>query len=231
VSRQTDAEGGSTSDRTIGIPKPVSNGAASDVSLIGSGEKPQQLRNQRGLAILVMAELTSTQRRKKEKRLKHLIVQITASVTLVSAAMLGATHASAQPGESADELVRNANNTLQLIDEAHFDIVWDGAAPFVKAKIEKGRFVTDTQRARQLLGTVTKRGWTSVTRVQYTGDQNIPNGMYANVDFFTTLASGSTVFERLSFRLETDGHWHLTGYVPRQSQDVVTPPPPEVAKQ
>ncbi|MDB5783716.1 DUF4019 domain-containing protein [Caballeronia mineralivorans] len=162
--------------------------------------------------------------------MKRLAVHIAASVTLVSAAMLGAAHAIAQPGDSADELVRDANNTLQLIDDAHFDIVWDGAAPFVKAKIEKGRFVTDTQRARQLLGTVTKRGWTSVTRVQYTGDQNVPNGMYANVDFFTTLASGRTVFERLSFRLEIDGHWHLTGYVPRQSQDVVTTPP-AVAKQ
>jgi hypothetical protein len=162
--------------------------------------------------------------------LKRLTVQIAASVTLVSAAMLGAAHAAAQPGDSADELVRDATSTLQLIDDAHFDIVWDGAAPFVKAKIEKGRFVTDTQRVRQLLGTVTKRGWTSVTRVQFTGDQNVPNGMYANVDFFTTLASGRTVFERLSFRLETDGHWHLTGYVPRQLQDVVTTPPP-AAKQ
>lgn len=30
--------------------------------------------------------------------------------------------------------------------------------------------------------------------------------------------------------LETDGHWHLTGYVPRQLQDVVTTSPP-AAKQ
>jgi Protein of unknown function (DUF4019) len=156
--------------------------------------------------------------------LKHLIVHIAVFVTLVLAHTLGA-HAAAQPGDSPDELVRDANNTLQLIDEAHFDIVWDGAAPFVKTKIEKGHFVTDAQRARQSLGTVTKRAWISVTRLQYTDDQNVPNGMYANVDFFTRLASGRTVFERLSFRLETDGQWHLTGYVPRQSQDFVITPP------
>ena len=45
----------------------------------------------------------------------------------------------------------------------------------------------------------------------------MPDGLYANLDYATTLTSGATVFERLSFRLD-DGRWHLTGYVPRQSQ-------------
>lgn len=54
----------------------------------------------------------------------------------------------------------------------------------------------------------------------FAGAGPTPDGLYANVDSATTLTSGATVFEKLSFRLDDDGRWHLIGYVPRQSQDI-----------
>ena len=75
------------------------------------------------------------------------------------------------------------------------------------------------QRARQSVGAVRHRGWAQITRIRYTNASTPPDGLYANVDYATTLTSGATMFEKLSFRREDDGHWRLTGYVPRSSQN------------
>lgn len=131
----------------------------------------------------------------------------------------GSTLALAQQGTSADELLNDANQVLQQLDANHYAALWQDAAPFIKASMPQERFASQMQQARQSVGAVTRRGWASVTRIQYSGAKGIPDGLYANVDFATTLASGRTMFEMLSFRLGDDGQWHLTGYVPRRTQD------------
>ncbi|MDI9653588.1 DUF4019 domain-containing protein, partial [Burkholderia cenocepacia] len=85
---------------------------------------------------------------------------------------------------------------------------------------KQDQFAADMRHARQSVGAVGHRGWAQVTRIRYTNASTIPDGLYANVDFATTLKNGSTVFEKMSFRLEDDGSWRLTGYVPRQAQDL-----------
>ncbi|WP_244104565.1 DUF4019 domain-containing protein [Burkholderia ambifaria] len=110
-------------------------------------------------------------------------------------------------GESADALLRDAGQ---------YGAVWADSAAFVKARIKQDQFAADMQRARQSVGTVRHRGWAQVTRIRYTNAPATPDGLYANVDYATTL---TTVYEKLSFRLDDDGRWHLTGYVPRQGQD------------
>jgi hypothetical protein len=49
-------------------------------------------------------------------------------------------------------------------------------------------------------------------------------GLYANVDSSSTLADGRTAFELLSFHLERDGQWRLTGYTPRVTQAAAMAP-------
>src|ERR1700744_2995183 len=131
--------------------------------------------------------------------------------------------AASAPGPSADELLDSATIVLKQIDSGHYTAVWDSAAPFVKAKIPEGELVTTTRQARGSLGAIDHRGWGSVTRIQYANAAHIPDALYANVDFSTTLVSGRVVYELLSFKLETDGRWHLTGYVPRQAQNLDSP--------
>lgn len=123
-------------------------------------------------------------------------------------------------GESADELLNDANTVMRQLDAGEFTDVWANAAPFVKARIMQDQFVADTRRARQTLGPVRAREWASVTRIRYHDMPGVPDGLYANVDVATTLATGSPIYEKLSFRFGDDGHWYLTGYVPRQIESV-----------
>jgi hypothetical protein len=129
------------------------------------------------------------------------------------------TLAVAEPGTSADELLGDATSVLQQVDSEQYAEVWQSLAPFVQARASQAQFVDSIRQSRQALGAVSKRGWASVTRIRYTHVTGVPDGLYANVDFATTLASGKSMFEKVSFQLQTDGQWRLTGYSPRQSQD------------
>lgn len=122
-------------------------------------------------------------------------------------------------GDSADELLHDADTILSQLDAGQFNDVWLNAADFVKTRMKDDQFVSDMRRARQTVGTVQHRGWAQVTRINFKGVSNMPDGLYANVDYATTLTTGTTVYEKLSFRLDGDGHWHLTGYTPRQTQN------------
>lgn len=148
--------------------------------------------------------------------MKHTIAKWTAAGLLATSAAL----AHAQPGTSADDLLNDADTVVHQIDAGQYDAVWNGTAAFIKNRFTEQQFIAETQQSRQALGTVKQRGWAAVTRIQYTNSKDLPNGLYANVDYATTLATGKMVFEKLSFRLESDGKWHLTGYVPRQEQEV-----------
>lgn len=150
--------------------------------------------------------------------MKRLFTQLATATMLAVVATLPTVAAATQPGTSADELLHDANDALQQIDAAHYEAVWDSAAPFLKAKIDKAQFVVDIQKTRQSLGMIKTRDWSSVTRLQHAGAGSIPDGLYANVDFSTALSDGRVIFELLSFQLESDGRWRFTGYVPRQSQ-------------
>ncbi|KUY76424.1 DUF4019 domain-containing protein [Burkholderia sp. RF4-BP95] len=143
-------------------------------------------------------------------RTKWLIGCVIASIAI------GA-HAQAD-GESADALLRDADAVFKQLDAGQYGMVWNDSAAFVKARIRQDQFALDMQRARQSVGMVSHRGWAQITRIRYTNSSSMPDGLYANVDFTTTLKTGTTVYEKLSFRLD-DGRWHLTGYVPRQSQN------------
>ncbi|WP_414448298.1 DUF4019 domain-containing protein [Burkholderia sp. 22PA0099] len=124
-------------------------------------------------------------------------------------------------GTSADELLRDGDYALQLIDAGRFQDLWNDAAPFVKQRYDAQHFADDVRGSRQAVGQIKGRGWAAVTRIIYTGAKDVPDGLYANVDYATTQVSGKVVYEKVSFRLENDGRWHLTGYVPRVAQGTI----------
>lgn len=121
--------------------------------------------------------------------------------------------------ESADKLIAGALVVIEQVDANKAEAVWDGAAPFVKARLTRAELGAQLARSRAAAGSVFQRTWASVNRVRYdTAATGIPPGVYANVDFSTRLSDGRTVFELVSFRQETDGNWLVTGYVLRQTQ-------------
>jgi hypothetical protein len=154
--------------------------------------------------------------------LKHFIALI--KLALVCVLATSATLAVAGQGTSADELLSDADRVLQQFDSGQYVEAWQDAAPFVKVKIPQNQFVGTMSQSRRTLGAVTRRGWSSVTRIQYVGVAGVPDGLYANVDFTSTLGDGRTAFELLSFQLGNDGRWHLTGYTPRLTQATTTVP-------
>lgn len=123
-----------------------------------------------------------------------------------------------QSAESADEIVGSALTALQSIDRSQTDVLWNQTSAFVKAKMPQKEFVQGIQQARSRYGATTGRSWAGVMRIKYQpGSIDPPEGMYANVDFATSLADGKTIFEKVTLRLEPNG-WRMIGYVPRDQQ-------------
>ena len=143
--------------------------------------------------------------------------RLAGACTLALASMLA--HG-AQAGTSADELLGDAQRVLQQIDTGQYAVVWQETAPFVRAKYASDAFQQGLQQSRKALGTVDHRGWASVTRLTYSHNPVVPDGLYANVDYATWLADGRVIYEKVSFQLGSDGRWYFTGYEPRQNQGI-----------
>lgn len=123
----------------------------------------------------------------------------------------------APAGESADELLTSAAQVLKRIDAGDYATLWQQTAPFVRSLYTADRFANGIAQARKSVGPVNHRGWASVTRLTYSQAKDVPDGLYANVDYATRVADGRTVYEKVSFQLGSDGHWYFTGYDPRQN--------------
>ena len=124
---------------------------------------------------------------------------------------------SANPGNSADELVAVGMSALRQIDQGQIEPLWDKTSAVVKSVRPKQSFVEEIQRARARLGAVQVRTWAGIQRIEYLpGSSDPPPGLYANVDYSTRLLDGRMVYEKVSMRLEPDG-WRVVGYVPREN--------------
>ena len=124
----------------------------------------------------------------------------------------------APAGASADELLGDAQLVLQQIDAGQYTVLWQETAPFVRTKFTADSFEKGLVQSRKAVGAVAHRGWASVTRLTYSHNAVVPDGLYANVDYATTLTDGRVAYEKVSFQLASDGRWYFTGYVPRSGQ-------------
>ncbi|AIO69804.1 DUF4019 domain-containing protein [Burkholderia oklahomensis] len=131
--------------------------------------------------------------------------KLIAQCVLASVMTAAGAFAHAETGPSADALLQSTESVLKQIDDGHFDDVWRDSAAFVGNTYTEQRFGDDTRRSRAPLGAVAKRGWSDITLIQFSNAKDVPDGLYANVDFTTTLQSGKTMFEKLSSRQESDG--------------------------
>jgi hypothetical protein len=117
-----------------------------------------------------------------------------------------------QPGASADDLVQSADAVLAQLDAGKYRQVWHNMAPFAREAQPQTRFLKKTRQAREALGPVTLRGWAHVSRLLIRHATSAPPGFYATVDYMTELQSGRTALEHLSFWLDGNDQWRLTGY-------------------
>ncbi|KVZ43639.1 DUF4019 domain-containing protein [Burkholderia ubonensis] len=136
-------------------------------------------------------------------------------IGMLCMSLLIALPALADSSASADALLNSASTLLQRIDAGRDDELWKSTAEFVRSTMSQEKFSSAIKQARQSVGAVAKRSWASVSRLEFAAGGAVPKGLYANIDFATTLADGRIVYELVSLKQGDDGQWYLTGYQPR----------------
>lgn len=132
-----------------------------------------------------------------------------------TAATPRATQAPVAPRAADNEpsdIVQAALRVAQLIDEGKAAQVWDGASPASKKALDQKKFADGIAQTRKALGAPTNRAWVMVSRQIVPASKGTPAGLYASARFETRFAS-RTAHELISFRLDEDNTWRVSGYV------------------
>lgn len=113
-------------------------------------------------------------------------------------------------------LVKYAESIVAMIDNGQVGQVWDQASEVAKKSVSRDQFVKATEADRAKLGKVTSRRVEGVTRAVSNGKDKLPAGMYVNVNFATQFGSqAKPIRELVSFHLDSDKKWRLSGYTVR----------------
>lgn len=111
------------------------------------------------------------------------------------------------------QMAEAAARVAGLIDTGRAGEVWDGSAEVMRKATPRPEFIQGVDGDRQRLGALVQRAQPSVTRVQYAAGGAVPQGLYLNVSFATRFAdSAQPVRELVSFRLDDDRVWRVSGY-------------------
>lgn len=111
------------------------------------------------------------------------------------------------------EMAGFARQVAELVDAGRAGEVWDGASEVTRKLVSRNDFTRGLAGDRDRLGTLVSRGQPSVTRIQYAANAAVPQGLYLNVNFPTRFArTGQPVRELVSFRLDDDRVWRVSGY-------------------
>ena len=99
----------------------------------------------------------------------------------------------------------------QAMDQGQAAGLWNDASSVAKHAVKRDDFVSKAQEARKPLGAVSVRNWIALRRALGDG-KSIPAGVYSSVEFATTFGQNRTMRELVSFRLDEDNVWRLSGY-------------------
>lgn len=119
----------------------------------------------------------------------------------------------ARLAEQDAEITAAARQVMALVDAGRIDEVWEGASPAMKRLVPRGEFMQELTRDRARLGTVLSRGTPVVGRESYPAGGRVPQGEYLNVAIPTRFkGAAQPVRELVSFRLDEDRVWRVSGY-------------------
>lgn len=115
-------------------------------------------------------------------------------------------------GIDPNGLLNAALQIARMVDEGKAGDAWQGASAAAKSRYTGRQFAESLATQRKVLGAVTSRKWTSVERLVTAGNATLTAGTYANVVLETGFAGNKVGRELVSFRLDEDGVWRLSGY-------------------
>jgi hypothetical protein len=113
-------------------------------------------------------------------------------------------------------LVKYAESIVAMIDNGQSGQVWDQASDVAKKTVSRDQFTKATEADRAKVGKMTSRKVEGVTRALSNGKEKLPEGLYVNVNFATKFSKeAKPVRELVSFHLDSDKKWRLSGYTLR----------------
>ena len=119
----------------------------------------------------------------------------------------------AQLARQDAEMTNAAQQVVQMIDANRVGEVWDLSTSAVKQMLPRESFVQQVGADRARLGEPTQRGQAVVSRTQFQEGGEVPAGLYINIAFPTVFANNAEpVRELVSFRLDEDQIWRVSGY-------------------
>lgn len=122
------------------------------------------------------------------------------------------------------ELVKYSESIVAMIDNGQSGQVWDQASDVAKKSVSRDQFVKATEADRAKLGNVTSRKVEGVTRAVSDGKGKLPAGVYVNVNFATQFSKqAKPTGELVSFHLDGDKKWRLSGYTVREARGAQRP--------
>ena len=111
------------------------------------------------------------------------------------------------------DMAQAALQVMQLVDGNRIGEVWDGASAAMKQAVPRDEFIKQLTIDRNRLGAVSSRANPEVSRSLFRAGQPVPEGLYINVRSATTFANQpQPVRELVSFRLDEDRVWRVSGY-------------------
>jgi len=118
---------------------------------------------------------------------------------------------------SSDLFIRNAIAIVQALDAGRAAQIYDAASPTMKSAVSKESFVNAVAAANARAGRIAQREWGRVERLRVAapaaGAANpaVPAGTYITVFIVARNAQGLSHLEQVSFRLDEDNQWRLSG--------------------
>lgn len=119
----------------------------------------------------------------------------------------------AQLAKQNNDMSKAALQVMQMVDANQIGEIWDNASATMRRLVTRDEFVKQITIDRNRLGEVSSRGNPAVSRSQFPAGAQVPEGFYLNVAVPTTFAkSEQPVRELVSFRLDEDKVWRVSGY-------------------
>jgi len=111
------------------------------------------------------------------------------------------------------DMSQAALQVMALVDANRVGEVWDGASAAMKNVVSRDEFIKQVTIDRNRLGAVGTRANPDVSRSLFEAGQQVPQGLYINVRSATQFANeAQPVRELVSFRLDEDKVWRVSGY-------------------
>jgi len=111
------------------------------------------------------------------------------------------------------EMGRAALQVAVLVDEDRIAEVWDGASRVARETVAREAFQRQVSQDRTRLGALQGREQVAVNRASYAAGGQVPEGTYISVVFSSRFENvPDPVRELVSFRLDEDRSWRVTGY-------------------